>query len=241
MLKKYYLLAVLVALGLWLSSIATIHYFVLAGIVPRNQAERDFVTKLIYFSNESYLHELQMIKWHTVAILLFRVWQELFSWCYEDENVFISTCEICLFIPFHFHLLFIYQSRKRACQFKINKILGMWVAPDSLQILHVHCEIPLFGCGENWEFHGFLLPSIWVTVLQSLIEQHDSVCFGFCLVSFRASHILSSTILFKWRNTSHLACRYILLCHQWDIQTSVFNSFIISLLHGKHDAWWTIL
>lgn len=23
----------------------------------------------------------------------------------------------------------------------------------------------LFGCGESWELHGFLLPSIWVTVL----------------------------------------------------------------------------
>lgn len=39
-----------------------------------------------------------------------------------------------LFIPLHFHLLFIYQSRKGACQFKTNKILYMWVAPDSLQI-----------------------------------------------------------------------------------------------------------
>lgn len=99
MLKKYYLFTVLIALGLWLLSTDTISEFALTGIVPRNQAERDFVTKSIYFSNESHLHELQMIKWHTVAILLFRVCQELFFWCYEDETVFISTCEIYSF-PF---------------------------------------------------------------------------------------------------------------------------------------------
>lgn len=101
MFKKYCLLAVLVALGLWLSNIDTISSFVLANIVPRNQAERGFVTKLIYFSNSHHLPSaLEMIKWHTVAILFFTEFGKGFL--LDDvkrEKVFISTCEIYLF-PF---------------------------------------------------------------------------------------------------------------------------------------------
>lgn len=142
--KEILSLAVLVALGLWLSSIDIISEFVLAGRVPRNQAERDSVMMLIYFSYESHLHELQMIKWHTVAISLFRVWQELFSWCYEDENLFISTCEIYLF-PFSSISCSFINPGKEHVSLKQTKYLDMWVAPDSLQmpteafIMQYHC------------------------------------------------------------------------------------------------------
>jgi len=51
MLKKYYISAVLVAFGLWHLHIDSIISFVLANIAPRNQAEKAFVTKLVYSSN----------------------------------------------------------------------------------------------------------------------------------------------------------------------------------------------
>lgn len=42
-----------------------------------------------------------------------------------------------------------------------------------------------------------LAPLHLVAVLYTLIDQHDSVHFGFCPVSSRASHILSTPILFQ--------------------------------------------
>lgn len=132
MLKKYYLLAVFVALGLWLLSIDTISEFVLASIVPRNQVERDFVTKLVYFSNESHLHELQMIKWHAVAILLFGVGKNSFPDVMKMKNVFISICEIYLFSFTSISCSFISPGKERVILKQTKYLICGW--------LQIHCR-----------------------------------------------------------------------------------------------------
>lgn len=102
MLKKYYLLAVLVALGLWLLSIDTISSFVLANTAPRNQAERGFVTKLIFFTinviSISFRDDKMTHSCHPTFQSLARAH---FPAAMKRKNVFISTCEIYLF-PFAF-------------------------------------------------------------------------------------------------------------------------------------------
>lgn len=90
------------------------------------------------------------------------------------RTLFLMLMKMKLYLFLHVRFIYslslpspiIYESRKRACQFKTNKILDMWVAPDSLQIpTEAFIVKHPSGCGKSWEFHGFLLPSIWVTVL----------------------------------------------------------------------------
>lgn len=115
----------------------------------------------------------------------------------KRENVFISTCEIYLF-PFAFTShSFISPGKEHVSLKQTKHLIRGWLQSHcrSLQKLSLW-NMPVWMW---WKLKvlRFLLPFIWVAVLYTLIDEHDSVRFGFCPVSFRASHILSTPILFQ--------------------------------------------
>lgn len=140
----------------------------------------------------------EMIKWQRVAILLARKFGKGFPPdSVKRESVFISTWEIYLFPFISISHSFISPGKERVSLKQSTRYVGGSRFTTDLY-RGFHCEICMFRCGQSWEFFEFLLPSIWVAMLCSLIDQHDSVLFVFCLflfVSSTSSVVLSSSSL----------------------------------------------
>lgn len=164
MLKKYCIWAVLVAFGLWDLRIDDMISFVLANIAPRNQADQ-----FMRWWNDTWLSSYFPRVW----LMLWRGKMYLFL-----HARFIYSLSLPSSIPVSV------QERSMSVQNKQNTqhLGGSRFTTDQYRCFHY--EIRVFGCGWSWVYSGFLLPSIWVAMLCPLIDQHDSVHFGFCLFLF---------------------------------------------------------
>lgn len=216
MLKKYCIWAVLVVFGLWHLHIDSMISFVLANIAPRNQAD-------------------QFMRWQNVTWLPSYFPQSLAD-AVKRENVFISPCEIYLFLFTSIFHSSINPGKERVSLKQTKYPTSGWlqihyrsVQTLSLWNMHVWMWLKLSVLWIPAPLHlgGNAVPFNWPAWFSA---------FWFLFVSF-VPPISSAVWSFSSMKVSPVKpdlLHFIVSRVVREIKGNVFNSFIILLLHKSY-------